>query len=166
MNRFRRFWLLGALFPLLAAAAPDVALRDIDGAVHHAKEYIGRGQWTVVAVWRVDCVICQRELPEIAFFHDAHKGNDAAVLGVSVDGFSDRVRVKKFINEHALGFPNLIGERSDIDRFGAGPLLGTPTLLIFTPDGKLASRHVGASEPEYLDRELARLKSRYGRPTK
>jgi thiol-disulfide isomerase/thioredoxin len=160
VKRFRWVGLLGLLLPLvLAAAAPDLALRDVDGKSHPVREYIGRGQWTVVALWSVDCVICQRELPEVAFFHDAHKDKDARVLGVSVDGYAERARVRGFIDHHGLGFPNLLGERADVAGFGGGALRGTPTYLIFTPDGRLAARHVGASQPDFLDRELARLKA-------
>lgn len=163
MKRTRGFWLVGLLLPLtLFAAAPDISLRDVDGNTHEVNEYIGRGRWTVVAVWSVDCVICQRELPEVAFFHDAHKNKDAIVLGVSVDGIAERVRVRKFIDDNELGFPNLIGERADVAKFGGGSLRGTPTYLIFLPDGRLAARHVGASAPDYLDRELARLKKQQG----
>jgi peroxiredoxin len=148
------------LATLLWAAAPDLTLRDVDGQHRPLGDYIGRGQWTVVAVWSVDCLICQREMPEIAFFHDAHRSRDASVLGVSVDGFTERQRVQRFIDEHALGFPNLIGERADVARLSGSPFRGTPTYLIFTPRGELAARHVGASAPGYLDRELARLQAK------
>jgi thiol-disulfide isomerase/thioredoxin len=157
VRRFQRFWLLWLLLLPVAvvAATPDLRLRDIDGQSHHVSEYIGRGQWTVVAVWSVDCVICQRELPEIAFFHDAHKHKKAIVLGLAVDGFTDRERVKKFIDDNALGFPNLIAERADVAQFGGGPLKGTPTYLIFSPKGELIARRVGATTVTEIERVIA-----------
>jgi len=156
MKTRRRWWLAWLLLPaLVSAVAPDLTLRDVDGRSWHVKEFIGRGQWTVVAVWSVDCVICQREIPDVAFFHDDHRGKDARVLGVSVDGFADRVRIRKFIDDNSLSFPNLIALRADIVKFGAGPLLGTPTYLIFAPNGKLAARRVGATDIAELERIIA-----------
>jgi len=123
---------------------PDVALPDVAGKTQHVSDYVGHGQWTVVAVWSVDCPICRRELPELAFFHEDHKKKDASVLGVSIDSVRQRERVKAFIAEHGLGFPNLIGERSDVARLGAGAFQGTPTYLFFSPTGELVAQHAGS----------------------
>jgi peroxiredoxin len=152
----RRTWLVWLLLPALAlAAAPAVTLRDLDGRSREAKEFIGRGQWTVVAVWSVDCVICQREIPEVEFFHDEHRGRDARVLGVSVDGYADRARIRKFVDDNSLSFPNLIAERAEIAQFGAGPLRGTPTYIVFSPTGALVARRVGATGIAELERIVA-----------
>jgi peroxiredoxin len=156
MKTRRRWWLAWLLLPaLVSAAAPDLTLRDVDGRSRHVGDFIGRGQWTVVAVWSVDCVICHREIPHVAFFHDEHRGRDAHVLGVSVDGFADRVRIRKFIDDYSLSFPNLIAERGEFAKFGGGPLRGTPTYLIFAPDGKLAARRVGATDIAEIERIIA-----------
>src|SRR5438105_690011 len=112
--RFRRWCLAALLLPCLAvAAAPEFALPDVAGKTHRVGEYLGQGQWTVVAVWSVDCVICRRELPELAFFRDAR------VLGIAIDGVEERERIKAFVRELGLGFPSLIGVRDDVARLGA-----------------------------------------------
>jgi len=153
VKSLRGFWPIGLLLPWFAlAAAPEVTLRDLAGRDHRVSEYIGRGQWTVVAVWSVDCPICQREIHHMAFFHDEHAKKDATVLGVSIDGFADRVRIKGFIDEHALNFPNLIGARPDIAGFGGGPFKGTPTYLFFSPQGRLVAQRLGAITQEEAER--------------
>jgi peroxiredoxin len=148
-------WLL---LPWLAwAAAPEMMLRDLDGGNHRVGEYIGHDRWTVVAVWSVDCPICQREIHHMAFFHDEHAKKEATVLGVSIDGFADRARIKRFIDEHALNFPNLIGTRQDIARFGGGPFKGTPTYLFFSPNGQLVAHRLGAITQDEAERIIGQF---------
>jgi hypothetical protein len=103
-------------------------------------------------------------MPELAFFHEDHKKKDTAVLGIAVDGVGERKRVQAFIDEHALGFPNLIGERSDIARFGAGAFRGTPTYLFFTPKGELVAQHVGSLAIAEVERIIAKAKGARSAP--
>ncbi|MDO8595883.1 MAG: hypothetical protein Q7R45_04580, partial [Sulfuricaulis sp.] len=58
----RKFvWLTALLLaPLLTLAAPpsDVSLKDFNGKTRQTSEFLGKGKWTVVAVWSADCPIC------------------------------------------------------------------------------------------------------------
>lgn len=151
---------------LTSAAAPDVQMPDVTGKPHHMREYIGRGQPTLVAVWSVDCVICQRDIPELAFLSEDLKKKNATVLGVSVDGTAESGRVKTFVGDNGIGFPNLVGERDDVERFGGGKFLGTPTYLFFSPEGKLVARRVGAVPLPELEQILVQQAARGGKPSR
>lgn len=149
-------WLAGLLLmlaPLWASAAsPDIVLKGLDGAARNVNEFIGKGQWTVVAIWHSDCPICKRDIHEMAFFHDAHKkAKDAIVLGVSVDGYANKAKAQRFVDEHSLDFTNLIAEPDQIARFGAGRLVGTPTFYIYSPQGELAAKQVGPISQEAIE---------------
>lgn len=139
------------LLPGFALAAPNVALKDLDGKARNANEFIGKGKWTVVAFWAHDCTICRQEIHHMAFFHDAHRKKNAEVLGVSVDGYANKEKARTFVEEHALTFPNLIGDPAAVAQFGAGSLVGTPTYYIYAPDGTLAARQVGAVTQEQIE---------------
>lgn len=151
-----RYLLLSVLCtPLLAAAAaPDVILRDMAGVSRNVNEYIGRGKWTVVVFWAHDCPVCNQEIHEMAFFHDARAKKDATVLGVSVDGWSKRARARAFVHTHALDFPNLIVEPDQalLARFGGGRFYGTPTFHVYSPDGSLQAHQTGPVSQEALER--------------
>lgn len=149
-------WLAGLLLmvaPLWASAvSPDIVLKGLDGAARNVNEFIGKGQWTVVAIWHSDCPICKRDIHEMAFFHDAHKkAKDAIVLGVSVDGYANKGKAQRFVDEHSLDFTNLIAEPDQIARFGAGRLVGTPTFYIYSPQGELAAKQVGPISQEAIE---------------
>lgn len=149
----RRYFLaLYLLLPYLAlSAGPDVRLKDLQGQERNASEFIGKGKWTVVALWAHDCLICNQEIHHMVFFHDAHHQKDAIVLGVSIDGAANRSKAQQFIDRHSLNFPNLLAEREAITRFGAGRLVGTPTYYIYSPEGTLVTRKLGAMTQEEVE---------------
>ncbi len=156
---FRLLALLFAMAPLWVAAAPDVVLKDFDGGARNVNEFIGQGRYTVVAFWAHDCPICQRDIHETAFFHDAHqKKNDVVVLGVSIDGQAKKRQARQFVDDHGLDFVNLLAEPSQVSQFGAGALIGTPTYYIYSPQGNLIKKRIGAMTQEELEAVIVRAK--------
>lgn len=150
---------LAMMAPVLAlAAAPDLRLRDLEGRERHVNEFIGRGQWTVVAVWSADCSICRRDIFHMAFFYDEHRKKDAAVLGLSVDGFGQRDKARKFIEDQSLDFPNLIGGPADARRLSGAEFIGTPTYYFFSPDGKFMTQRVGSVTQRQAEQVIRDLK--------
>ena len=43
-----------------------------------------------------------------------HSDNDSAVLGMSLDGYDQKVNARGFIDKHGIEFPNLIGNYDDV----------------------------------------------------
>lgn len=145
------------MLPLLAsAAAGDVPLRGFDGKSLKLGELVGGGKWTVVAVWASDCPICRAELPQMDFFHSAHKNKDARVVGLSIDGYKGRVAATQFIKDVGLDFPNYLVDVMDLFDIGAGMFVGTPTFYIFSPDGKVVGHNVGPLTQEQVEAFIAR----------
>ena len=148
MTKLMQYLFAAALcMPLLAVAEPELVLRGLDGRNRAVNEFIGHGKWTVVAIWSADCPICRRDMPEMAFFHDAHRHKDAIVLGVSIDGGARKSEIADFIEDHRLDFVNLIGTPTQMAAFG-GSFRGTPTYYIYSPSGKLVTRQVGSMTQE------------------
>ena len=123
----------------------------MDGRNRAVSEFIGKGQWTVVAIWSANCPICRRDLPEMAFFHDAHHKKDAIVVGISIDGAARQPEIAAFIEDLRLDFVNLIGTPRQMAAFGS-PLRGTPTYYIYSPTGNLVTRRVGSMTQEALEK--------------
>jgi len=133
--------------PSFAMCGLDLVLQGMDGRNRPVTEFIGHGKWTVVAIWSADCPICRRDMPEMAFFHDAHQHRDAIVVGVSIDGGTHKPEIAAFIEDHGLDFVNLIGTPMQMTAFG-GPFRGTPTYYIYSPKGNLVTRQVGTLTQE------------------
>jgi peroxiredoxin len=128
---------------LVLAAGTDIRLKDIDGKDHNVNGFIGQGKWTVVAVWSADCPICRRDIFHMTFFHDEHRNDNATVLGISVDGYANRDKARKFIDEQSLNFPNLIGDADEVSRLSGLTFIGTPTYYFFSPEGKFMTQRIG-----------------------
>lgn len=138
-----------ALFPTAGSpASSGETLHDFDGKPHVIEEYLGQGKWLVVTVWASDCAICEREIPELVVFHNAHRDKDATVLGISVDGPARKQEALAFIQRHRISFPNLLDGgrafKAIYLRVTGRPWFGgTPMNLVYAPDGKLAARSIG-----------------------
>ncbi len=137
--------LLAGLVVTSVVAKP---LTDFDGKPASIAQYTGKGKWTVVMFWASDCLVCNKEARHYDEFHIKHRDKDAVVLGVSLDGKANIKDALGFVREHELRFPNLIGEAEDIAVFFYDSTgehwVGTPTFLIYSPEGKLTVQQAGA----------------------
>ena len=136
------------VLPVTLAAPPEETLYDFDGRPHALGEYPGKGKWLVVTVWASDCAVCEKEIHEMVAFHNAHRDQDATVLGISVDGPGRKDEARAFIQRHKVSFPNLLDHGRAfkviyLRETGRPWFGGTPMNLIYAPDGKLVARRIG-----------------------
>lgn len=96
----------------------------------------------------------------MSFFHDAHKNKDAIVLGVSIDGKAGKQKALGFIKDHGLDFTNLLAELPQVQKFGGGPLMGTPTFYIYSPKGKLLAYQAGPVTQQQIEQFMAKGETR------
>ena len=166
VKRIKRLFMVLCLAPVLVlAAGTDIRLKDIDGKDHNVNEFIGRGKWTVVALWSADCPICRRDIFHMTFFHDEHRNDNATVLGISVDGYANRDKARKFIDEQSLNFPNLIGDADEVSRLSGLTFIGTPTYYFFSPEGKFMTQRIGPAtqaQAETIIRDLEKPRRKTG----
>ena len=130
-----------------AAGKTDSMLVDFSGQPHKLSDYTGKGKWLVVMIWASDCHVCNREVANYDNFHKKYKDMNAAMLGISVDGWGGKKAAMGFIDRHKVSFPSLLGTREYVTRL-YGDLTGvfmrgTPAFLIFGPDGRLRAQQVG-----------------------
>jgi peroxiredoxin len=150
----RLFCSLIFLFAAAAAAAPpDIELRDLDGQPRNVNEFVGQGKWAIVVVWAHDCLICYREIHQMAEFHNARKDRDAIVLGVSIDGMKQIQEARQFAADRKLPFTSLLAEPEPgvMSQFDGQPFVGTPTHYFYDPRGRLVARKVGPLKRKDLD---------------
>ncbi len=149
-------FLLGLLFSSTGLALDeqgkviisDTVLQDMDGKRKLLSDYTGKGKWTVVMLWASDCHVCNQEASEYDDFHHSHRDRDAVMLGISMDGIEGRRDAMSFIERNDVGFPNLIGDPEAVASLYIGltgsDWIGTPSFLIFAPDGELKAAQAGA----------------------
>ena len=143
-----------------SSASDWTEVRTLDGKFTTLSQHFEKDKWTLVMLWTTDCGICQREYPIISEFHDKYKDSTAKVIGVSLDGYSELDKITEHINEMPITFDNLIGEISVVafnyQSATEEPLRGTPTFLMFNPNGHLVGHNPGPVKPEALENFISR----------
>lgn len=141
-------------------AAADVGLVDLAGSVTDLKSHTGDGKWLVVMVWSVTCGICAREVPLYSDFHDEHKDKDIKILGVALDGYTERAAIESTMQRWDMRFPTLV---ADLGLFALNyeletgeRLMGTPTFIVYTPQGELVANNPGPMRTSALVDYIAR----------
>ena len=148
MKKLSLLSLIGLFILSPLAVAEIKGFEDFNGKPQVLENYTGKGKRLIVMMWASDCHICNREAHEYVDFHLIHSDTDATVLGISLDGEGSKKAAEKFIAKHSIDFPNLIAEPeyvSGLYRELTGQFFaGTPSFLIYSPDGELKAVQAGA----------------------
>jgi len=162
-------WLLVIIAPLrtvnaLSAEQPNVGLVDMAGNVTNLESHTGDGKWLVVMLWSVTCGICAREVPVYSDFHEEHKGRDVKILGVALDGSEQKNTIEDTMKRWDMRFTTLIADLSlfaTYYEFQTGErLMGTPTYMVYTPEGKLVANNPGPMRTSALVAYIAKRQVR------
>jgi len=153
----RRAWfgfLLLALVCFSANASP--LFKNLQTDVHTTlDDYRGQGHWLVVMIWASDCEICKREAPLYEQFHRDPENHNAMMLGITLDGEDREQQAEHFISRYELAFDNLLGEPEVVSAYyqvvTGSRWIGTPSFLIFDPQGELRAKQAGAVEVDIVE---------------
>jgi len=129
------------------APAPDVTLKDLDGKDLSLAQY--KGKVVLVNFWATWCEPCQVEIPWLIEIQQKYAAKGFTVLGIAMDEEGARVvtpwvQKERFdVNgsKSQMNYPIVIGNDAAADKFGG--LLGYPTSLLVTRDGKIVKRITG-----------------------
>lgn len=148
-------WLLLFASPLLLLTSLLVAMAllstnaqaftDLDGKPDSINKHIGKNKWTIVEVWVSDCHTCRMHMPQIVKFDGKLK--NVRILGVSLDGQAGIDKAEEFIVDFAVKFPTIITNPVEMSAWMeqsiGEPLRGTPSFILFDPEGKLVAAQPG-----------------------
>ncbi len=136
------------LLPSIPVFAEASVLRDVEGNERSINDYLKKGKWLVVMIWASDCFICNKEAKHYVDLHNRRKNKDLDILGLSIDGWSNKADAIQFIKRHNITFPNLIGENVYVSelytKLSGQFLAGTPAFLVFDQNGELLAVQIGA----------------------
>ncbi len=121
------------------------------------------GTWTLVMFWSVTCGICAAETPALSAFYERERESGIELLGVSIDGASMRHQVARWMTQHQMRFPTLLGDLAEIGGYFARatrePFRGTPTFMLFDPTGQVVGVNAGPVRPEAVKSFIDRKRS-------
>lgn len=138
--------------------APKVTMKDLQGDDVTLEQF--RGKVVLVNFWATWCGPCRIEMPWFIEFQEKYGPQGFTVLGVSMDEDGKSV-VEPFIRGEEfdldgrkvkVNYPILLGNDDLAEKFGG--LLGLPTTLVISRDGKITKRFIGLVNHEMILKEV------------
>lgn len=146
----KRFWALLLLTmtccpaqagePAAGAPAPEFVAEELNGSTVDLSKL--KGEVVLVHFWATWCLLCHEEAQALDKFYRAHHKDGLEIIGVSLDRYSDRDKVKAFMQSYAFssamvddahpngfGVPSAIPLTYVIDRKGIIRLAVSPDLV-------------------------------------
>jgi peroxiredoxin len=136
--------LVGAALPALAARAPNLSLRDLDGK--HVRLSDLRGHIVVVNFWATWCGPCREELPRLRKLAADLAGKGVELVAVSIDEPKDEAKIRPLLERLRMtpggNFAVWVGSSQyALQSFGLGAVV--PGTVVIGPDGDIVTRIQG-----------------------
>lgn len=160
-----RNWLAGVKPPaagsVAASPAPNVTFTDLQGNEVSLEQL--RGKVVVVNFWATWCQPCRIEIPWMIEFQEKYGERGFVVLGVAMDEEGKSV-VEPYVQQErfevngeqkAINYSIVLGNEQIAEKFGG--LLGIPTSVIISRDGRITRRFIGLVDHELLVKEIEGL---------
>ncbi len=157
-----RKWAAGGK-PTVKAASdnkplPDVSMNDLQGNRVTLSQF--KGKVVLVNFWATWCEPCRIEIPWLIEFQKKYGPRGFTVLGVAMDDEGRKV-VEPFVQKErfdvdgqqaAMNYPILIGNDAIADQFGG--LIGLPTSVLISRDGKQVKRTIGLVDHDRIAKDI------------
>jgi thiol-disulfide isomerase/thioredoxin len=143
-----------------SATAPEssVQIPTLDGASASINQY--KGKLVLVNFWATWCAPCRTEIPWLIEFNQKYGPKGFVILGVAMDDEGAKVvqpwvQSQRFdVSGHPepMNYEILIGNTKIADKFGG--ILGMPTSMLYSRDGKRIKTIVGLIDHDDLSKTL------------
>jgi thiol-disulfide isomerase/thioredoxin len=142
-------------------AAPDATFQDLDGKDVSIASL--KGKVVVLNFWATWCEPCQVEIPWMIDLQQKYSDKGFTLLGAAMDDEGKSV-VEPYVqktefdvdgHQMKMNYPIVLGTDDIASKFGG--LIGLPTTVIITRDGKIAKRFIGLANREQLEKQVKAL---------
>jgi thiol-disulfide isomerase/thioredoxin len=140
---------------------PNVTFKDLDGKDVSLASL--KGKVVVVNFWATWCEPCQVEIPEMIEFQQKYADRGFTLLGVAMDDEGKSV-VAPFVQKTQfdvdgkkmnMNYPIVLGNDDLASKFGG--IIGLPTTVVISRDGKVVKRFIGLAGSEALESQIQKL---------
>ena len=133
------------LITTIVFSGSAIAFTELDGKKTTIEKQVGNGKWSVVEIWASDCHACREHMPEMVQFNG--KMENVRLVGISLDGQPGKAKAKSMIKEYGIPFKTILSNPIEVNAWmeliAQEGLRGTPTFMIFDPQGKLVALQPG-----------------------
>ncbi|HEX4783708.1 MAG TPA: TlpA disulfide reductase family protein [Candidatus Sulfotelmatobacter sp.] len=131
--------------------APDFTLPQLDGQDLRLSSF--RGKVVLLDFWASWCEPCRVETPHLIELQEKYGDRGLQIIGVSMDDSPDPARA--FVQQFHMNYPVVMGNAKTGELYGG--VLGLPIAFLIDRDGRIYSKHIGATEPEVFEKDIASL---------
>ena len=137
-------------------AAPDIKIKDLNDKDVRLADY--RGKVVLVNFWATWCDPCRVEIPWLIAMQDKYGAKGFTVLGIAMDEDGKPV-VAPFVAKERwdvngqklpMNYPIVVGNEKVAEQFGG--LLGYPTSILVSKDGKQIKRVTGVIDEDEISK--------------
>ncbi len=142
-------------------AAPDVTFKDLNGNDVTLASF--KGKVVILNFWATWCDPCREEIPWFIEFQQKYADKGFTLLGVAMDEEGKPV-VQPFVqttpfnvdgHPTTMNYPIVLGNDDIAAKFGG--LLGLPTTVVISRDGKIQKRYIGSVDKAALEKDIQAL---------
>jgi thiol-disulfide isomerase/thioredoxin len=143
------------------ADEPEVTFKDMQG--NNVTLASLKGKVVLVNFWATWCEPCQVEIPWMIEFQQKYGDKGFTLLGVAMDEEGKSV-VDPFVKETKydvdgqkllMNYPIVLGSDDIADKFGG--LIGLPTSVMISRDGKIQKKYIGLAQHDALEKLIQSL---------
>jgi thiol-disulfide isomerase/thioredoxin len=141
--------------------APDATFKDLDGKDVTLSSL--KGKVVVLNFWATWCEPCQVEIPWMIELQQKNADKGFTILGAAMDDEGKSV-VEPYVQKTEfdvdgkkmkMNYPIVLGNDDVASKFGG--LIGLPTTVVITRDGKIAKRFIGLANRDQLEKQVRAL---------
>ncbi len=139
----------------------NVVMKDLQGNDVTLPQL--KGKVVLVNFWATWCEPCQIEIPWLIEFQQKYGPRGFTILGVAMDDEGKSV-VEPFVQkqrfdvdgqQEAMNYPIVLGSDAIADKFGG--IIGLPTSMLFSRDGKKVKTVIGLINHDDLEKAIQSL---------
>ncbi len=131
---------------MVPKAAPDFALQDVDGTVHHLSDY--RGKVVMLNFWATWCPPCRKEIPEFADLQKKFGDQGIQFIGIALDD-EGLAKVKPWLANHPVSYPILIPDAKVANSYGE--MSSIPVTFVIDRKGMIRSSFTGLNSDSVVE---------------
>jgi len=138
-------------------AAPDFALKDLNGNILRLSDL--RGRVVVLNFFATWCGPCRREIPELVRLYEKFRDKGLEIIGVLLDQEGEAV-LKPFVRQYRITYPIVLGTRKVALDYGG--IKEIPTTFFIDRNGRISSYFVGLQPSHVIDESVKKLLKQRG----